>query len=304
MSSASTRAQNLRGAVYLTAGMALFASGDALVKALSPALGSGGVLFVISAGMMVLFLALARARGQRLDRADFFHPWVIARGLGEVFATVCVLTALAIGPLSGFTVIAQLLPLTITAAAALMLGEAVGWRRWTAIAVGLAGTLVIVRPGASDFNAASLFALGGVLGMTVRDIGARAAPARITSEALGIYAVSLLIPTGLIWAWLMPPANGITLTPQVWLGMAAMTGFVAAAYLFMTNAMRIGEMSAVAPFRYTRLIFGLAIGMAVFGERIDGWTVVGSAMILGAGLYAWLRETRAKSPLPAAAATD
>lgn len=300
----AAQAQNMRGAAYLTAGMGLFASADAFVKVMSPVLGSGGVLFVMSTGMLVLFLILSRARGQRLNWADFFHPWVVARGLGEVFATICVLTALAIGTLSSFTVIAQLLPLTITAAAALMLGEAVGWRRWSAILVGLAGTLVIVRPGAADFDAASLFALGGVLGMTVRDIGARSAPRRISSEALGIYAVCLLIPTGVVWSWLLPPAQGIALTPGTWLGMAAMTGLVAAAYLFMTNAMRIGEMSAVAPFRYTRLIFGLAIGYAAFGERIDGWTMLGSALILGAGLYAWVRETRAKTPLPAGAASD
>jgi drug/metabolite transporter (DMT)-like permease len=186
----------------------------------------------------------------------------------------------------------QATPLVVAAGAVVFFGERVGWRRWAAIAVGFMGVLLILKPGPEGFEAASLFAVFGTLGFAGRDLATRAAPKGMSNAQLGVIGFAMLIVAGAP----MLAVTGGAVWPDMQ-GWALLLGAVIAgvlAYSALTGAMRVGELSVVAPFRYTRLIFAMALGMLVFAERPDQATLLGSAIIVGSGLFTVLRAHRQK----------
>jgi len=185
----------------------------------------------------------------------------------------------------------QATPLVITMGAALFLGEEVGWRRWSAICVGFAGVLMIIRPGLSGFEPAALFVLIAVVSITVRDLITRRIDVAVSSFVVSFQGFAVLIPSGLILLFFAETgARPIGATQGGMLAVAVLFG--ALAYYAITQAMRIGEASVITPFRYTRLLFSLLVGVAVFGERPDALTLLGALLVIGSGLYTFLREQR------------
>jgi drug/metabolite transporter (DMT)-like permease len=180
--------------------------------------------------------------------------------------------------------------LVVGAGAALFFGEKVGWRRWAAIAAGFVGVLIVLRPGMEGFRAASLFTVLGMLGFAGRDLATRAAAPVLSNVQLGIYGFFMLIPTG---AAMLAVTGGAAMpgAPEV-LGLALATLFGVASYWGLTAAMRMGEVSVITPFRYTRLVFALVLGVLIFGERPDAPMLVGSAIIIGSGLYTLARARK------------
>jgi len=188
--------------------------------------------------------------------------------------------------------------------AALFLGETVGWRRWMAIAVGLVGVLLIIRPGLQGFDAKSLLAVMGVIGLAARDLATRRIPAVTSSRVITFYAFSVSILTG--WILLQLGVTGdVWITPdtgqRVQLGLAVIVGVVA--YYAIVAATRIGEMSVIAPFRYSRLVFALIIGVMVFEERPDALTLLGALIIVASGIYTLWRESRLSRAFPSGTGT-
>jgi drug/metabolite transporter (DMT)-like permease len=283
-------AGNKRGIILMVAAMAAFAVEDAFIKLA----GLGGmpteaILGWLGLGGAAIFGAYARWRGIRIWTRDLLHPAVIARNIGEVAGTYCFVKALTLIPLSLATTILQTMPLMVTAGAALLLGEQVGWRRWLAIAAGFCGVLLVMRPATGAFDPLSLWAVGTVAGLAARDIATRKVPKSIDTMQLMVWAYAgiALLGLGLIAGgadW------GRDATPAAWGWVAAMLAIGAFSYWALTEATRIGEVSVVAPFRYSRLVFGLAIGVAVFGETLDGWMIAGALIIMASGLYAFHRE--------------
>jgi drug/metabolite transporter (DMT)-like permease len=217
-------------------------------------------------------------------------PLILARAACEVTGRAGHTLALAFAGLSLTSVILQATPLVVVAGAALLFGERVGWRRVAAIAVGFAGVLLVVRPGTHALGPGALFALLGMLGFAGRDLATRAAPPALTTYQLGVLGFGALVVAGagvLAWtggaSWPAPGALGAILA-------ATLVGVLA--YALLTLAMRTGEVSAVTPFRYTRLVFGLALGAVAFDERLDGPALAGAALIVGSGLYSLMRERR------------
>jgi drug/metabolite transporter (DMT)-like permease len=164
----------------------------------------------------------------------------------------------------------------------------VGWRRWLAILVGFAGVILIIRPGGQAFEAASLLAVLSVLGLAARDIFTRRIRAAVDTTQLTTWGFAAVALVGggqlLVSGGARIPTSGEAAL------LAGSLVSAVAAYWWLTEATRVGELSAVMPFRYTRLLFALAIGLVVFGEVPDGWTFAGSALIVGSGIYAFLRE--------------
>ena len=197
-------------------------------------------------------------------------------------------------PLATAAAILQTTPLMVTLGAALFLGEQVGWRRWIAICVGFAGVLLVLRPGLSGFDWNVLFAVQGMIGLSIRDIATRRAPAALSALQLSFIAFALLVPAGGLMMWahgsaFVPPS------PQEW-GLLALAAVIGAfSYRFIVSAMRVGEVSFVTPFRYSRMIFALIIGIAIFAEVPDMLTLVGVAIIISSGLYTLWREHQRKS---------
>jgi len=181
--------------------------------------------------------------------------------------------------------------------AALFLGETVGWRRWSAIIIGLIGVLLIIRPGFEAFDPLSLLALVGVIGLSGRDLVTRAMPPGISSAKLAIYAFVTLVPTGWLLLAVQGQSNVMPGTADSW-RLVASVFLGIAAYYTIVLATRIGDLSAISPFRYSRLVFALIVGAIAFGERPDALTLLGSAIIVGSGLYALLRESRLRGTSP------
>lgn len=273
--------------------MAGFAVEDMFLKsAAARGLSVGLILMLFGTGGAVIFASLVPRQRQALFPRDALHRAIVAKSAAEILGRLFFTLSLAYGTLSATTAILQATPLVVVAGAALMFGEKVGWRRWAAIWLGLAGVLVILRPGLDAFTLASLFAVLGMLGFAGRDLGTRAAPKSLGGAQLGLYGFLVMIPTGAglaLWQanLAMPSAAGLTC---VALGTLVGVG----AYAALTQAMRTGEVSVVTPFRYTRLVFGISFGVVFFGERPDLLTWIGSAVVLCAGLYTMVREQRAK----------
>ena len=284
-------AGNRRAALMMTGSMAAFALEDAMVKTLSAELAVGQVLATIGVlGMGIFWILLAR-QGGRLWTRDLLARPLVLRNIGEAVGSTGFVLALALTDLSSASAILQALPLALVLGGALFLGERVGWRRWTAILVGFAGVLMIIRPGTGGFEPRSVLALIGVAGLALRDLATRRMPRHISSHQLSASAFATLIPGGLALALL----RGETLrlpTPAEAAGFAACITVGVAGYAMMIVATRVGEASLVAPLRYTRLVFALVVAVVVFGERPDALTLAGAALIVGSGAFAMWRELR------------
>ena len=283
-----TASDNMRG-IALTAGsMALFAFEDMFLKFAAADLPTGEILLITCLFGMTFFGILARYEGRRTLTAVALHPWVLLRNLGEMVGTYAYITALASVPLATVSAVLQAMPLAVTMGAALFMGEKVGWRRWTAIAVGFAGVLVVIRPGLDGFRPAALWVLVTVAGLSLRDLASRAIPAEISSTQVSAWGV---VSVALLGAGMMPFQTPVVL-PGLWQSamLAGALVFGTAGYWAVTQASRTGEVSVVSPFRYSRLIFAILLGVLVFSEPADVITLSGAALIIGSGLYSFTRE--------------
>ncbi|QIR85571.1 DMT family transporter [Paracoccus sp. AK26] len=282
---------NLRAALLMVLAMAAFACEDALLKGLSGRIPTGQLLAVIGfAGMAVFGLWIAFSpEGLRLR--NLLRPQVALRNLCEGVCAITFVTALATGDLSIASAILQAQPLLMTLGAALFLGEQVGWRRWMSIAVGFAGVLLIVKPGTAAFEFSSVLAIIAVVTLAVRDLVTRRLPPEVGSGLLSAGAFGSMGVAGLV---LLAVGAQQPIAPSAGQGalMAATLCFGLLGYITMVIATRIAEIAVIAPFRYSRLLFAMLLAVAVFGERPDAATLLGAALIAGAGIYSMWREAR------------
>lgn len=292
---ATDRKANLAGSAWMIVAMAVFAIEDALIKAASAMLPVGQVLVLFGLGGALAFAFVALINKQPLYNPDVVSRPMLIRVVFEVSGRLFYVLALSLIPLSAVTVILQATPLVVVAGAAVVFGEKVGWRRWTAIFLGLAGVVVIIQPGTDGFSMLSFLAVLGMLGFAGRDLASRAAPATMSTAILGLYGfMSIIVAGGLYSAWqgaafVMPDAR----TSLFVLG-AVLAGVTA--YSCLMKAMRTGEVSAVTPFRYSRLLFGIALGIVLFGERLSLAMVVGSGLIVLSGLFILWRGRKVGAP--------
>lgn len=278
---------NQRGALYMTTSMAGFAVEDVFVKAAAQSLPLGQVLLSIGLTGMLVFAAMAARQGESVLPAAFLSRPMLIRSGFEITGRLFYGMAITLTALSTTSAILQATPLVVVAGAALVFGEKVGLQRWLAVLVGFAGVLVILRPGA-DFSALSLLAVVGLLGFAGRDLATRAAPKGLSNRQLGALGFAMLAVAGSI---LLVVSGGAQLpSPPDLARLAAGTVFGMAGYHALTYAMRTGEVSAVTPFRYTRLLFAMVLAMALFGERPDLATWIGAALVVGSGVFALTRK--------------
>ncbi|GAP36168.1 DMT family transporter [Piscinibacter sakaiensis] len=274
---------NLRGIGWMVLAMAAFALEDAFVKRAARELPIGQVLLAFGLGGMLVF-ALAPARGG----GPLLHPAVLSRAMAvravfEVCGRLFFALAITLTPLSSATAILQATPVLVVLGASLFFGERVGALRWAAVGIGLLGVLVVLRPTAGDFSALSLLTLVALVGFAGRDLASRAVPATLGTRHLGFYGFAAVVVAGVaVAAW---DGRPLVLPGAAAAGLLALAVLVGtAAYAALMKAMRTGDIASVTPFRYTRLVFGLALGVAAFGERVDAAMLAGCAVILCAGL--------------------
>lgn len=282
---------NFRGAVLMVLAMLGFALEDMFIKLLAGAVSVGQILVMLGVGGSVVFGAIVLMQGKALFSRDMLTLPIGLRALGEMVGTMCFVSAIVLTPISSASAILQATPLTVTLGAALFLGEPVGWRRWSAIIVGLCGVLLIVRPGMDSFEVLSLLAVMAVFMLALRDLATRKTPAAISSMQLSFLGFAVVIPAGLILMQFSSSAPS-SLTPREWLYFGGALGIGLFAYYAIVAAMRIGEVSFVTPFRYSRLLFALVIGVTIFDESPDSLTLLGAAIIVASGIYTVWRERR------------
>ncbi|WP_415403088.1 DMT family transporter [Tateyamaria sp. SN3-11] len=285
---------NLRGAAIMVLAMLGFAFEDALIKLLAGALPLGQIIGLLGMGGALVFAILCKVQRQSLWDPAFLAPSILLRNLAELVGALGFVTAIALIPLSTASAILQAAPLLVTLGAALFLNEPVGWRRWAAILVGFFGVLLIIRPGTEGFSWLSLFAVQGVVGLAVRDLATRRVKAAVTSMQLSYLAFLMMIPASVI----LLIAGGVAPVSLTWGQSGVLAGAVligALSYYGITYAMRVGEIGFVTPFRYSRMIFALILGMAFFNENPDALTLIGAGIIILSGLYTLWREQNVKS---------
>ncbi|KIC24485.1 DMT family transporter [Leisingera sp. ANG-M6] len=280
---------NQTGALLMMGAMAAYTFNDALVKLIGGALPLPQILTVRGlAASVLIYLLVRRMGGLHLPR----RAWgmIALRCAGEVSATYLFLTALMVMPIANVTAVLQVLPLAVTLSAALFLQEPVGWRRMAAIAAGFCGMLLIVRPGPEGFSEGALYALASVACITARDLVTRRMPPEVPSmtvtlmSSLSVLAFGIAGSAAVEWQ----PMGGREL---LILGCAAL--FIFAGYLCSVMTMRVGEIAVIAPLRYSGLLWALLLGWLVFGEWPDAVTLLGAAIVAGAGVFTFYRERQA-----------
>ena len=279
------------GSIWMIASMAIFAIEDAFVKAASNALPVGQILIIFGMGGAVMFASMARLNNEPLFIKDVVSRPMRIRVVFEIIGRLFYVLAIAVTPLSSATVILQATPLVVVAGAAIVFGERVGWRRWSAIFIGLVGVIVIIQPGTDSFSMLSVLAIIGMIGFAGRDLASRAAPATLSTSILGLYGFLSIVVAGSIFSiW----QGASFVLPDVYTSFNLVGAILSgvAAYSCLMKAMRTGEVSAVTPFRYTRLLFGITLGVVLFGESLSSTMLLGSGMIVFSGLFIiWRRNT-------------
>lgn len=288
MTSEQQATSNMRGITFMLIAMCFFIVGDATTKAVGARHPVGEVIFLRSlAATIVLLPFVAGISPIRMLRDSYSRPMLI-RNIGEVVGSLLFVTSLVRIPIANATAIMQTTPLMITAAAALFLGERVGWRRWTATIVGFLGALLIIRPTSPDFSWWYLPAILAIACVTMRDLGTRyidkAVPTRLITFLTFLLTGAAGLILGLTETWTMP--SGADLLRMLATGVVHPIGAAC-----MVIALRSGgEISTIIPFRYSIVLWSIVIGYVFWGELPHPTSVAGILIVVGAGLYTVHRE--------------
>lgn len=278
---------NSSAILAMTTGMAAYVLSDAMIKLalgellVGQAIALRGICATVAAG------AITYWRGMLRWHAALLSPLMVMRMATEVASSLLFFKALQGMTLADATSVLQSVPLILTAASAVLLGEAVGWRRWLATLAGLIGVLLILRPGAGAFGSVALYAVGAVMCISARDLVTRFIPTEIPSLLITTLTSSSLLIAGLVMAafegWRAASFTAYALTLPA--GLLIVFGHYSA-----IRALRGGDISVVAPFRYTSVPFSLVVGFAVWRDLPDSWSVAGTLLVISAGLYTLHRE--------------
>ncbi len=272
----------------MVGGIALLTLNDALMKSLATAYPIGEVLFV--RGLFVFFpiavLAWRAGGGASLRVRNYGGQ--VARAVLTVASTFLFVTGLSLMPLADAVAVAISGPLFMTALAGPLLGEQVGWRRWGAVILGLAGVLIMLRPGAEAFRWVALFPLASACLGALRDLLTRRLSASESSTSI------------LFFTTLTVTLAGLGTLPLGWravapgdLGLLALSGLLlGGAHFLLIETFRFAEAAVVAPLKFTNMVWAVIFGYLIWGDLPDAWVWSGSALILASGLYIVHRETQ------------
>lgn len=281
----------------MAAAMANFTIVDAITKAVSTEMNIGEIMLVRGVFAIALIATLAWHRDALRPLSTLMMKPIALRVVGEIGGTVSFMAAIVHLPLANAAAIVQALPLAITFGAALIFGEPVGWRRWLAITAGFVGVLIVVRPGAEGFSQFSLLALTAVVFCAVRDLATKQVPVEIPSLFITLVTTVTVAITGAV---ILVPLGGWTPPSGRALGLLAFAAvLLLIGYQCIIMALRSGDISAVAPFRYSALLWAMLLGYLAFGDVPDATMVTGASIIVLSGLYAFYRERKRHRPVAA-----
>ena len=277
----------------MTLGMAGYVVNDAFIKLAAESLPLFESIFIRGCFITAWMLIVSSARGELRGAREHLDRSLGLRVLMESIGTALYLSALTRVPLAGLTAVLQIVPLIVTFAAARLLREAVSWRRVTSVLAGFAGVMVIIRPASDDFNPWFLVGFLVVIAIVVREIATTSISTEIPSVIVSLTTAITITSMGLLGIvfedWQVPDTRELTL-------LLAASLFLAVGYIASVITIRVGDISFSAPFRYTILVFAIALQIVVFNDVPDALTFVGAGIITAAGLYSL--RSQATSPRP------
>ncbi|MEX0343313.1 MAG: DMT family transporter [Rhizobiaceae bacterium] len=291
----TTASGNGRGVALMSLGFFCFSASDTLTKVLATAaVHPVQIVWARQAGLVFVVLFIAMRTGPKILRTHY--PMLqIARGALAVMAPLCFAIAFAFVPLAEGIAVTFIAPLIVIALSAFFLGESVTPKQWLATLIGLAGALVIVRPGAGLFHptivlafcAATLFATRQVMGRVL----ARKDNA-VTTMAFTALVGFALLSVALPFVWETPPSTSMAVT------FVAMALFAAFGEICTIRAVEIASAATVAPMQYTTILWATFFGWFAFNQLPDRWTWVGTAIIVASGIYIIRSATAGQTPPP------
>lgn len=261
---------------------------DLLIKIASQTLPIGQVMIFYGVGSIIVFWSLMGIKGEPIRLSPLTNPAVLLRNIGDLIAINGMCLALVYVPISTVGAVIQTVPIMVTVAAALFLGERVGTRRILAIFIGFLGTLFIIQPGATTFEITTILVFIAAVGMALRDIATKLVRENFSTLLLTFYTSILFILSGSV---LLIITGGASVPDMGMIAILAATIVLGSlGFFFTTEAVRMGDVSVVIPFRYTRILFSLAAGILILGEQINAIMLFGIALTILSGLYIWRRE--------------
>jgi drug/metabolite transporter (DMT)-like permease len=276
----------LKGILLLVGSTVFFSVSDIITKQLAFTLPAGEVAWMRYVVFALLLIPLLLMNGGRTLLRTQRPGLQFFRGLGMVGSTIMFIHGLRFLPVADATAIYFISPIVIMALSILFLGETVGWRRWTAAAVGLLGVVIVIRPGTGAFQTASFLPLMGATSWAAAAVFTRKMSGSehpLTTLAYSALVGLVLLSAGLPFSWEMP--NGTELALGVCVGVLSTIG-----HWFVILAYRHATASTIAPFSYVQLIWSGALGYVVFSAMPDSLTIVGACIIAASGLYTAYRE--------------
>ncbi|KAA0970187.1 DMT family transporter [Aureimonas fodinaquatilis] len=282
-------AENLRASLLMITSVACFMINDTIVKFVMQDMAPAQVMAVRGVMIAIFIFSIGWWKNALPAPRLLLNKYLLIRAFGDSLTTLLYMIALAHLPLANTTAIYQALPLAVTVGAALFLRESVGWRRWSATAVGFIGVVIIVRPGLEGFTMYSVFVLLSVLVSAIRDLVVHKLPKELSSLSVAGVTSTAIALTGAAFL----PFTGTTPISNPTYGLLfAAALLMGTANILMVAALRIGDMGFVAPLRYASLIFAAILGYLVFGDVPGKWEIIGSMIIVASGLYTFSRERR------------
>ena len=283
----SRLARNVEGAAWMALAMFGVACNDALMKLVLPDIDMFQAILLRSSVAALIVAWVLKRRGQLKPPPGRDLPWLAIRSVAEIGATIFYLNAVMRLRLAEVSAVNQSLPLLLTLAGVLFFGEKVGWRRWAAVIAGFVGVMLVVRPQGDGFNPDSLYAVGGMVCFGIREIATRRTDPATPGLLITCLTLTTVGVTGAVGS-LVSPWQPMELWHLAAIALAA--GAIFMAYHCGVTAVRMAEINFTAPFRYTVIVWSIVLGALIFGEMPDAVTLLGAAMIVGAGLYAFWRE--------------
>jgi drug/metabolite transporter (DMT)-like permease len=278
------RSARLAGIGLMLLSIFMFSFGDALGKFMVATYSVGQLLWLRACAALIVLSPMIwrhRARFMRLER-----PWLqLLRVMLSTIEVAAFFLAAVYLPLADVITYYLAGPIFVTALSAIVLREQVGWRRWSAVLIGFCGVLIALRPSSQTISWPALIALGGSLSFAVLMLitrSLRATPDIVlaSSQFTGTFTLgALMSPFG----WVTPTLGS--------LGLFAAAGIISVSALLCVNrSLKLAPASAVAPYQYSMIVWAVMFGYFVFGDVPQPATIIGAAIIIGAGIYIFLRE--------------
>ena len=280
--------KNTTGIVLMLMSMAAFAVGDTFVKASGSFLSPAQIMFFLISGGLILFALIAVAKGDNLKEPRAFAPVLLLRYCAEMIGLLCMIMGLTKVPLSIVGAVTQASPLLVAVGAVIFLKEAVSWRRWSSISIGFLGVVLVIQPWEESLNYAVIWPVVALIAFSIRDLVTRLTPPDLASASLATFTMVAALPS--TTAWVFFTEEKFFPAEINWAIVACMIILGSVGYLLLITSLRVGELSAIMPFRYSRIVFLLILGFVVFGERPSLSMLLGSALIIISGVYVMWRE--------------